>query len=247
MIKLSSRLFIASLVSAAALHAGCTTSESTLGGSTEALETAYVIDFHDLVAGQPVASNHYSAQGVALDGTGGSGLHTGYFYNGSMTLAVNTIAGFQDHILVVRFHDPADAQAFTTASQVSFDIFDTERSMTVRSYADTTGGQLLETIPADALAAHITLAGSVARIEVEDDGGDGFVFDNLNYLLHTEDAETCASRLEARCPSAGTWKNHGQYVSCVSHAAQTCVDDGLATAAERAGFVQAAAHSSVGK
>ena len=47
--------------------------------------------------------------------------------------------------------------------------------------------------------------------------------------------------------SAGTWKNHGQYVSCVTHVAQTCVADGLATAAERAGFVQAAAHSSVGK
>ena len=246
MIKSSSRLFVASLVSAAALHAGCTSPE-TLGGSTQALETAYTIDFNDLLSGEVVAPSRYSAQGVALDSAGGAGLHTGYPYNGSMTLAVNTVAGNPDHVLVIRFHDPANAQAFTTATQVSFDLADTESSMTVRSYGDTTGGQLLSTSVINQPSAHITLAGPVGRIEVEDDFGDGFVVDNLGYLLHTEGAETCASRLEERCPSDATWKNHGQYVSCVSHASQTCVDDGLATAQERAAYVQAAAHSSVGK
>lgn len=74
MIKLSSHLFIASLVSAAALHAGCTAQESTLGGSTEALETAYTITFSDLMEGEVVAPNRYSAQGVALESAGGAGI-----------------------------------------------------------------------------------------------------------------------------------------------------------------------------
>jgi YVTN family beta-propeller protein len=55
------------------------------------------------------------------------------------------------------------------------------------------------------------------------------------------------------CPCAGprgttqSWKNHGQYVSCVSQSAQSFVQQGLITAAQKNAIVSAAGQSSCGK
>jgi len=55
------------------------------------------------------------------------------------------------------------------------------------------------------------------------------------------------------CPCAGprdttqSWKNHGQYVSCVAEASQSFVRQGLITPAEKGAIVSAAGRSSCGK
>jgi YVTN family beta-propeller protein len=55
------------------------------------------------------------------------------------------------------------------------------------------------------------------------------------------------------CPCAGPrgttqpWKNHGQYVSCVTKTAQSFAQAGLITAAEKSAITSAAAQSSCGK
>ena len=55
------------------------------------------------------------------------------------------------------------------------------------------------------------------------------------------------------CPCAGPrgttqpWKNHGQYVSCVSKSAQGFFQQGLITSAEKGAIVSAAGQSSCGK
>ena len=48
-------------------------------------------------------------------------------------------------------------------------------------------------------------------------------------------------------PCEGPWKNHGQYVSAVSHAAEDFVTFGLITEAEKDAIVSEAAQSSCGK
>ena len=52
--------------------------------------------------------------------------------------------------------------------------------------------------------------------------------------------------LDQTCPTTGSWKNHGAYVSCVSNTAATLVDLGLVTPAQKDALVPAAAQSSVG-
>jgi hypothetical protein len=47
--------------------------------------------------------------------------------------------------------------------------------------------------------------------------------------------------------SGGTWKNHGQYVSSVAHAAQSLANQGCISGSEKGQIVSAAARSSCGK
>lgn len=49
------------------------------------------------------------------------------------------------------------------------------------------------------------------------------------------------------CPVDNDWKNHGQYVRCVSHAAEDSVAQGTLTQEEADILVSAAAQSEVGK
>ncbi len=49
------------------------------------------------------------------------------------------------------------------------------------------------------------------------------------------------------CSPDDDWKNHGAYVSCVSHAAEDYLEAGLITEAEKDAIVSAAAQSDVGK
>ncbi|MBM4385124.1 MAG: hypothetical protein FJ091_17365 [Deltaproteobacteria bacterium] len=72
-------------------------------------------------------------------------------------------------------------------------------------------------------------------------------------LASAEIFGSTAPPLEQLCPCAGPsgstlpWKNHGQYVSCVSRASQTFVTSGLITATQRAALVAASASSSCGR
>jgi hypothetical protein len=67
----------------------------------------------------------------------------------------------------------------------------------------------------------------------------------------TVDATGCS--IDQLCPcegpfgSAGSWTNHGQYVSCVAHTAESFLAQGLITAAEKDATVSAAGRSSCGK
>ena len=57
--------------------------------------------------------------------------------------------------------------------------------------------------------------------------------------------------ISSLCPCAhpdggDKWKNHGAYVSCVAHAAQDFVDEGLMTETEKGVVVSTAGESSCG-
>jgi hypothetical protein len=86
-----------------------------------------------------------------------------------------------------------------------------------------------------------------------DDDGD-FVLDSDDLCPGTApdaqiDGDGCASdqRQEKNCPSDAEWRNHGQYVSCVSHEADEQVEIGLITRQEASGMVSSAARSDIGK
>jgi len=64
------------------------------------------------------------------------------------------------------------------------------------------------------------------------------------------DAHGCT--INQRCPcegpeSGGTWKNHGQYVSCVAKNVESFLASGLITEDQKDAIVQAAAQSGCGK
>ena len=87
----------------------------------------------------------------------------------------------------------------------------------------------------------------------DDVDGDGVfnAFDNCDAtpLDKLSDEQGCdsAQRLGANCPASGSYKNHGQYVSCVSNETDEQVSLGLITSAEAEAIVAEAAHSNVGK
>ncbi len=62
-----------------------------------------------------------------------------------------------------------------------------------------------------------------------------------------------ASGIQQACPctgpvsGGGSWKNHGQYVSCVAKAAEAALKSGLITEDEKDSLVEAAAQSNCGK
>ena len=59
------------------------------------------------------------------------------------------------------------------------------------------------------------------------------------------DASGCS--INQLCPCNGLWKNHGEYVSCVSQTSNDFVAAGLITQAERAIIVSQATQSSCGR
>ncbi|HEX3552182.1 MAG TPA: DUF5074 domain-containing protein [Thermoanaerobaculia bacterium] len=61
----------------------------------------------------------------------------------------------------------------------------------------------------------------------------------------TVDANGCS--ISQLCPCAGSWKNHGKYVSCVAHTSESFVNAGLITEAQKDALVSAAGRSSCGK
>jgi hypothetical protein len=53
--------------------------------------------------------------------------------------------------------------------------------------------------------------------------------------------------LDCPCEIEAAWKNHGQYISCVAHAAEDQLAVGLITQAEKDAIVSARAKSGCGK
>jgi len=49
------------------------------------------------------------------------------------------------------------------------------------------------------------------------------------------------------CPAEGSWKNHGAYVSCVARTAESFLDAGIISEAEKDAMVSVAAKSDIGK
>ena len=86
-----------------------------------------------------------------------------------------------------------------------------------------------------------------------DDDGDGFGDSNDNCAGTppgaSSDSKGCSSfqRFERACPAAGTYQNHGTYVSCVAQEANAQFSEGLITQEEKDMAIAAAAQSSIGK
>ena len=82
-----------------------------------------------------------------------------------------------------------------------------------------------------------------------DDDNDG-VPDGADLCPGTPAGEvvnTSGCSIAQLCPCNGPWKNHGEYVSCVTHTSQDFENAGLITNQQRAAIVSQAAQSSCGK
>ncbi len=86
-----------------------------------------------------------------------------------------------------------------------------------------------------------------------DDDGDG-IDDSADLCSGTQPGDTidrngCSSAqlFETRCPAGGDYKNHGQYVSCVSNEAERQVLNGLLNTTDKGAIVSSAAQSEIGK
>ncbi len=96
-------------------------------------------------------------------------------------------------------------------------------------------------------------AGDACDADIDGDGvPNGADVCAFTPLGETIDPTTGCS-ITQLCPCSGPrgttqpWKNHGQYVSCVAKSAQSFVQQGLITSAEKDGIVSAAGQSSCGK
>lgn len=84
---------------------------------------------------------------------------------------------------------------------------------------------------------------------------DCFDWDSLNLLTSTDNATACSvcgAYVDTVCPTNGTYSNHGDYVSCVAHAAETVLaglpSGGSCPRADvQSCCVNPRAHSQVGK
>jgi hypothetical protein len=87
----------------------------------------------------------------------------------------------------------------------------------------------------------------------DDDDGDG-VSDTADACPATAlgalvDSSGCSGEqlVDLACPCNSNWRNHGEYVSCVAHAAETQVTAGLLTQEQKDTLVSAHAKSGCGK
>jgi hypothetical protein len=62
-----------------------------------------------------------------------------------------------------------------------------------------------------------------------------------------EDACSGEQIVDLSCPCNSSWRNHGDYVSCVAHAAEDQVHAGLISQQEKGAIVSARAKSGCGK
>lgn len=113
------------------------------------------------------------------------------------------------------------------------------------------------TCASDGIARNATLAGPVLTFTCPappvDSDGDG-VSDDNDACGGTAggavvDARGCSGvqLVENQCSPSSLYRNHGQYVSCVSHAAEGALRNGLLTEREKDAIVSTAAKSGIGK
>jgi len=84
---------------------------------------------------------------------------------------------------------------------------------------------------------------------IEDSDGDGVINseDDCPDTPAGEVVNSSGCSVDQSCPCDNAWKNHGQYVSCVAHATEEMVADGIITGAEKGAIVSSSAKSSCGK
>ena len=82
-------------------------------------------------------------------------------------------------------------------------------------------------------------------LDVDEDS----VCDNIDQCPETNCGEAVnqdGCSINQMCPCDETWKNHGAYVSCVTHVAEDFLDTGLITEKEKDIIVSQAARSECG-
>jgi hypothetical protein len=100
----------------------------------------------------------------------------------------------------------------------------------------------------DAEGNPLDLPDATVQVVGCDSDGDGII-DELDQCPDTEpgfpvNGEGCS--IDQLCPCDADWPNHGQYVRCVTHAAQELRKDGLITGEEQGAIVSEAAQSDCG-
>ncbi|MCC6810927.1 MAG: hypothetical protein IT381_26090 [Deltaproteobacteria bacterium] len=104
------------------------------------------------------------------------------------------------------------------------------------------------------LLASCTAPGIEERVSSTEEAGLGNLRSNgepprgggVSSTTPLNDAEI-ASRIESMCPCAAQWENHGDYVSCVAHAARELREHGVISHDQKGEVVSRAAKSSCGR
>ncbi len=111
----------------------------------------------------------------------------------------------------------------------------------------------LKTATIRSFAFSFVLLLSAAAAFGADGDGDGVIdsLDNCPATAAGEVVNASGCSVNDLCPCAGPapampWNNHGEYVSCVTHALDDFADQGLIARSERGGIVSAAARSGCG-
>src|ERR1043166_1906383 len=91
-----------------------------------------------------------------------------------------------------------------------------------------------------------TIRGEILPLDSDDDG----VQDYLDQCPNTPNGAIVDSRgcsIDQLCPCDGPWRNHGEYVTCVSRTAAQFQREGLISESERRNIVNVAIRSNCGK
>ena len=84
----------------------------------------------------------------------------------------------------------------------------------------------------------------------DNDADEDGVCGDVDACLETDEGElvnAAGCSIADICPSDGEYKNHGEYVSCVAHAAEDFLEAGLISDEEKDAIVSAAGQSDIGK
>ncbi len=98
--------------------------------------------------------------------------------------------------------------------------------------------------------AHPSLVSLEQLAGEDDDGDDDGVVDAEDSCPSTAPGEVvdpAGCSIADLCPCGNEWRNHGAYVSCVAHATEDFVVNGLITEEQKDAIVSAAGHSRCGK
>jgi hypothetical protein len=170
---------------------------------------------------------------------------------GTATFAITTMNVDNQNLSSVGFSDPGQNLAILFVENPVFVSYDLSTAMGPVSGPPifNEGAQFL-TSSGNFSLDEVSTATFEASVEVDTDAdGDG-VLDTADQCPGTPAGEVVNAvgcSISQLVPAAGPWKNHGQYVSQVTHVAGDFVAQGLITRAQKGAIVSAAARSNVGK